>query len=297
MHAIRCPEGTPRATEKSIEAIEQTAPWLAWKGAKITLQINRVRKAFLEGRPSFGVYARLPSPAMMELLAFAGLDFVRIDLTQNDIGLETLRSMTRAAHASGITPFVRVPRVDAETICAVLDVGVLGVIVPEVTGAADVEIAARAAKLPPHGQRRVGLTGLDGFGRITSTEYADWASENVMLAVQVETRSAVEEIDAILAIPGLDMVLGGRCTLASQYGVPGQRDHPRIQEIEASIMEKARRAGKIVSVTYLPMRDPGQTNLVRNSIARGAHSVCLGIDTDVVYAYRRLLKDVAWSPT
>ena len=62
-------------------------------------------------------------------------------------------------------------------------------------------------------------------------------------------------------------------------------------------MEKARRAGKIVSVTYLPMRDPGQINLVRNSIARGAHSVCLGIDTDVVYAYRRLLKDVAWSPT
>jgi 2-keto-3-deoxy-L-rhamnonate aldolase RhmA len=79
-----------------------------------------------------------------------------------------------------------------------------------------------------------------------------------MLVVQVETRSAVKELDAILATPGLDMALGGRGTLASECGVPGQRDHPRIEEIEATIIEKARGASKIVSVTYLPLRDPAR---------------------------------------
>ena len=79
--------------------------------------------------------------------------------------------------------------------------------------------------------------------------------------------------------------------------VPRQGQRLRIQEIECRSWIKAGRGGKIISVTYLPLRDPGQTSLVRDWIARGAHSVCLGIDTDVVYAYRRPLKDVAWSPT
>src|ERR1700736_3116490 len=111
------------------------------------LYMNRVRRAFAAGRPSFGVYARVPSPAMIELLAFAGLDFARIDLIENHIGPGVLKAMIRAAHAAGITPFVRVPRVDAEAIRAVLDMGALGVIVPEVAGAGDVEAAVRAAKM------------------------------------------------------------------------------------------------------------------------------------------------------
>jgi 2-keto-3-deoxy-L-rhamnonate aldolase RhmA len=257
------------------------------------LRPNRVRVAYQEGRPSFGVYARIPSTATIELLAHAGLDFVRIDLLENHIGPETLRTLIQAADAAGITPFVRVPAVDPQAIRVALDLGASGIIVPEVETAADVMTAVHAAKLPPHGHRRVGLTGLGGYGRVTAAEYAAWSAEHVLLGVQMETRSALEDIDAILAVPGVDMVLGGRGTLASQLGVPGQRDHPMVLEAEARLMDRAREAGKIISVTYLPVRDPEQVDPVRDWVARGIHSIALGIDTDFVYVYRRLLAAVA----
>jgi 2-keto-3-deoxy-L-rhamnonate aldolase RhmA len=80
------------------------------------LSPNHVRVAYREGRPSFGVYAPIQSTVTIELLAHAGLDFVRIDLLENHIGPEAVRAMIQTAHASGITPFVRVPTVDPRAI-------------------------------------------------------------------------------------------------------------------------------------------------------------------------------------
>jgi len=257
------------------------------------LHANRVRLAYVEGRPSFGVYARIPTPATIGLLGAAGLDFVRIDMVENHFGPDTLTAMIQAAHASGITPFVRVPRLDRDLIRAALDMGALGVVVPEIESAEDLDVAVRASKLPPLGERRIGLSGVDGHGGIAAAEYAAWAAQHVMLAVQVETRGAIAELDAILAAPGLDMVLGGRGTLSAQFGMPGQRDHPRVLEIESTVMRKAREAGKITSVTHFPLRDPAQAEVIRGWLARGVHSVCLGADTDFVHAYRAVLRDLA----
>lgn len=256
------------------------------------LPTNRVRQAYRDKRPSFGVYLRDPSPLMIEFLASSGLDYVRIDLTGGTMNPETVRDLIRTAHAAQITPFVRVERLDPAQIQTVLGMGALGVVVPEVTGRADVETAIRAAKLPPLGERGLGLTGLDGYGLIGAREYAEWANENIILAVQVETRGAVDEADAIMALPGLDMVLGGRGTLSRHYGVPGQRDHPTVVAIEDAVMEKAFRAGKIVSVTYFPLRDRGQVEPLRQWIRRGAHCLCIGADMDIVYVYRRTLQEL-----
>jgi 2-keto-3-deoxy-L-rhamnonate aldolase RhmA len=257
--------------------------------------VNRVRLAHREGRPSFGVYARIPSPETIALLAFAGLDFVRIDMIENHMSPDVHKELIRAARAEGITPFVRVPRLGADTIRAVLDMGALGIVVPEVESAADVDIAVAATKLPPVGHRRVGLSGVDGLGRVTADQYAAWAEGNVMLAVQVETRSAVEQIDAILANPGLDMVLGGRGTLSKEFGLPGQREHPRILEIEGTIMAKAKAAGKLTSVTHFPLRNPSHVAVVQDWISQGIDSLCLGTDTDLVYTYRAVLHKLGGS--
>lgn len=261
---------------------------------RMMLPANRVREAHRDGRPSFGVYARVPSPTMIQLLAFAGLDYVRIDMSGGELGIETVREMIRAAHASGITPFVRVPRIDPELIGIVLGLGALGIVVPEVQGQDDVARAVRAAKLPPLGERRIGTTGVDGFGQIDPNTYAAWAADNIMLAVQVETRAAVEDVDAIVATPGLDMVLGGRGTLARHYGTRGDRNHPTILEIETRIMEAARRAGKLTSVTYFPLRDRSQAANVREWVSRGINCLCLGSDSqDVVHMYRNALREIA----
>lgn len=258
--------------------------------------INRVRQAYREGRPSFGTYVSTPSPHVVEMLGFAGLDFVRIDLDGAAIDLETVQAMIRTAHAVGVTPFVRVPLDVAYSewhIQAVLQMGALGIIVPRVTGRADVEAAVRAAKAPPVGECHVGPSGfLGGYGQISSQEYLDWAQENIILSVQVETKSGVEVVDEIVSVHGLDMVQSGRGDLSYQYGVPGQSYHPIVLEAEKKVIEAGLRADKMVSVQHYPLRDPDQVAMVRDWIKWGVHCLSLGGDKDIVAVYRRLLQEL-----
>lgn len=256
------------------------------------LRVNRIRQAYREGRPAFGTYIKTPSPIMVELLGFGGLDFVRIDLNAGHLNTETVENMIRAAHAIGVTPVVRVERNDPFQIQAAIDMGALGIIVPEVTGRDDVEQAVRAAKLPPHGDRHPGGGGPTSYGAVSAKEYADWAAEHIILSVQVETRSAVAEVEAIAAIPGLDMIQSGRGTLSYQFGVPGQQYHPTVLEIERKVVRTALNAGKMVGLQHYPFRDRSHIEIVKDWIRQGVFCQSLGVDTDIVFVYRQLMNDL-----
>jgi len=256
------------------------------------LPTNRMREAVREGRPSLGTYVRTPSPMMIEMLGYAGLDFVRIDLNAGHFDTETVENMIRTAHAVGITPVVRVERNDPLSLQAALDMGALGIIVPEVQGRADVEAAIQAVKLPPLGERHSGGGARTRYGLVSAADYAAWAAEHITLSVQVETRPAVAEVDAIVTLPGLDMVQCGRGTLSYEYDVPGEQYHPTVMEIEKTIVDKALAAGKLVGLQYYPLRDPGQVAAVRAWIKRGVQCMCLGTDTDIVFTYRQLVSDL-----
>jgi len=260
------------------------------------MKINRIRLAYEEGRPSFGTYVGTPSPRVVELLGFTGLDFVRIDLDGAAMNIETVQDMIRAAHAVGVTPIVRVP-VDVSFgewyIHTVLQMGALGVIVPRVTGRADAEAAVRAAKPPPLGDSHVGPSGfLGGYGRMSSQEYLDWARDNIVLSVQVETKGAVDAIEEIVSVPGLDMVQSGRGDLSREYGVPGQQYHPVVLEAQKRVIEAGLQAGKMVALQYYPLRDPNQMETIREWIRLGVQCFSLGTDRDIVTVYRRLLEEL-----
>lgn len=254
---------------------------------------NRVSEAYREGRLCFGNYVTTASPRMVELLGAAGLDFVRIDMADVGVNIETVESMIRTAHAVGITPFVRVPEDSAWHIQIALQMGALGVIVPRVTGPEDVEAAVRAAKPPPVGERHAGPGGFTGrYGAVSSQEYLDWVHENVLLSVQVETKAGVEAIDEIVAVPGLDMVQSGRGDLSYAYSVPGQQYHPMVLEAERVVMEAALEAGKMASVQYYPLRDHDHVTRLRDWIDRGVHCLSVGSDKDIVEVFRRLLAEL-----
>jgi 4-hydroxy-2-oxoheptanedioate aldolase len=253
---------------------------------------NRMREAAGAGRPSFGTYVKTPSPMMVEMLGHAGLDFIRIDLNAGHFDTGTLENMIRTAHAVGITPVVRVERNDALHIQAVLDMGALGIIVPEVQGRADVEAAIRAVKLPPFGDRHTAGGARTRYGLVDAREYAEWAAEHITLSVQVETKRALAEVDAIVDLPGLDMVQCGRGTLSYELGVPNDQYHPTVMDAERTVVEKALAAGKLVGLQYYPLRDPRHIELVRTWITRGVQCMSLGTDTDIVFTFRRLLSDL-----
>lgn len=256
------------------------------------LRPNRIREAYRKGEPAFGTYVKTPSPTIIELLAYAGLDFVRVDLNSGHFNTETVENMIRAANAAGITPIVRVERNDPLQIQAAIDMGALGIIVPEVSGRVDVEAAVRAAKLPPQGDRHPGGGKTAGFGLVSTSDYAAWAAEHIILSVQVETKRAVEEVDAIAALPGLDMVQSGRGTLSYEYGVPGEQYHPTVLNAERTVVESGLRAGKMVALQYYPLRDRTHVQTVRQWIEQGVLCHSLGIDTDIVFVYRQLMKEM-----
>lgn len=259
---------------------------------------NNVIKSFKEGRPSFGIYVTTPSTRIVEFLGSSGLDFVRIDMDGAIINLESVQEMVHIAHSVGVTPFVRIPSgFEPERnewyIQAVLSMGALGVIVPRVTTREDVEIAVKAAKPHPVGERHATAGDYSGgYGKVGYQEYINWVNENVLLAVQAETKNAIECIDEIASVKGLDMIHSGRGDLSFEYGVPGEQYHPLVLEAEKKVVNAGIKAGKIVTVQYYPLRDPKQYGIIREWIKSGVHCICLGADKDIVFVIRRLLKDL-----
>jgi 2-keto-3-deoxy-L-rhamnonate aldolase RhmA len=262
----------------------------------MTKIVNKIRQAFKEGRPSFGMYVTTPSPRAVEQIGFAGFDFVRIDMDSAVMNIETVQNMIFAAHASGVTPIVRVPLDLAHAewhIGAALQMGAMGIIIPRVTCRADAESAVRAVKTLPFGEYKAlpnEFTG--GFGQMSFKEHVEWANENIILSVQVETKSGVEAIDEIVSIPGLDMVQSGRNDLSYDYGVPGQGFHPLVLEAQQKVIQAGLKAGKLTSVQYYPLRDPKHIDIVRDFIRQGVQCLSLGDDKDVVSVYRRVLEGV-----
>ena len=255
---------------------------------------NRVREAFNEGRVAFGVYLASGSPRVVELLAFADLDYVRIDLEGSFPNPETIRHLIHTSHAVSITPFVRVPKpMDAQFVHQIINMGALGIIVPRVENLAEAHEAVDAVKGAPLGSRKVRPDNILGqYGAIERDELTSWENENVLLAVQVETRTGIESVDEIASVPGIDMLISGRNDLSISFGVPGRQFEPVVLEAELRMVEAGKKAGKITSVTYFPLRGDDQLERIRIRIEQGASCVSFGGDNDLMYAYRRALDEL-----
>jgi 4-hydroxy-2-oxoheptanedioate aldolase len=261
-----------------------------------TVFTNRIVENAKAGRPSFGVYVSSESPKVVEALGFAGLDYVRIDMETALPNPETVVQMIRAAHAVGMTPTVRLPegidgRVDDSLIHRLLSAGSLGFVIPRGRTATQIQEAVDAVKSPPLGHRKTGSKNFTGgYGRENVADHAAWANENIIVSVQVETKEGVDNIDEIVAIPGLDMVQSGRGDLSHQLGVPGQQYHPIVKEAEMKMVKAGLAAGKLVSVQYSPLVDPSHIEIVKEMKALGVQVLNIGSDLDLIEIYRGALK-------
>lgn len=234
-----------------------------------------------------------PAPKIVEMMGFAGLDFVRIDLAETPMDLETVHHLIRTAHAVGITPFVRIPPGEDRLIELVLHMGALGIQISRVSSRANVERSVRATKAPPIGERHASTNLFTaGMGSMSNEEHLKWVNENIMLSVQVETRKGIDAIDEIVSVPGLDMVQSGRGDLSYEYGVPGQQYHPLVLEAERKMIAAGKKAGKLVSVQYYPLNDPSHVETIRGFVRQGVDCLSLGTDREMVSVYRRLLAEI-----
>ncbi len=175
---------------------------------------NGLLRAFREGRPALGAWLTIPSALPGEILSRLGFDYVCIDLQHGLIGYQEAASMLQALHAAPAVPIVRVPMHDYAMAHKLLDAGALGVIFPLIQSVAEAREAVSACRYPPVGTRsfgpiRGGFYGPDYFAR---------ANDEIACIPMIETRAALEQLDAILAVPGVDAVYVGPNDLSLSLG-------------------------------------------------------------------------------
>jgi 2-keto-3-deoxy-L-rhamnonate aldolase RhmA len=211
----------------------------------------------------------------------AGFDSLYIDLEHSSFSLETTGQICIAALQAGLAPFVRVPALTSEYVARVLDGGALGIIAPHVRSAEDARAVVRAAKFPPLGDRsNAGSLPHLQYRTLPAAETYRALNDATMVIVQFESAAALDRMDEIIAVDGVDMVLMGLNDLLADWGVPGQYDHPRVRDAYARTIAACRRQGKHAGVGGLASRP----DLVAEYVKMGARYVSTGTDLNFLLA-------------
>ena len=212
-------------------------------------------KARLQRRePTIGSWLTLGHPAVAEIMATSGLDWIVIDMEHSSITLDQAEALIRVIDLAGCVPLVRVTENDPALIKRVMDSGAHGILVPMVNSADDAHKAVAAVHYPPAGIRAVGLARAHGYG-LDFTSYREWADREAVVIVQIEHIDAVNALEAILAVPGVDGFIVGPYDLSGSLGIPGQFEHEAFQRAVRRIQEVAARSG-VPSGTHVVPPDP-----------------------------------------
>jgi 2-dehydro-3-deoxyglucarate aldolase/4-hydroxy-2-oxoheptanedioate aldolase len=207
------------------------------------VKTNHVKRALREGRPTAGSWLHLCSASSAEIMSRAGFDWLLIDMEHGHVDYQTLLAQLQAIEGSPTIPIVRVQWNDPAVIKRVLDLGAYGVMVPWVASRTEAEAAVRAAKYAPAGIRGIaGSHRAAGYGR-HAAEYWKRANDEVLVVIQVETPSAVADIEQIVAVPGVDVAFIGPGDLSAALGHLGDAAHPDVQAAMGRVEAAARARG------------------------------------------------------
>ena len=210
--------------------------------------IKSLRNRLQAGDVVFGSWVNLGSSLTAEIMARAGFDWLMIDMEHGTGDFRELIYQLQAIEASPAVPLVRVAFREPWLIKRTLDLGPSGLLIPLIGSAADAEEAVRAVHYPPDGIRGIAtLTRPTGFGT-EFKEYFSQANELLTVVLQIELRSAVEDIDAIAAVPGADVLFIGPMDLTTSLGVPTQLDSDVAQQALRRVEAAARKHGRALGI-------------------------------------------------
>jgi 2-keto-3-deoxy-L-rhamnonate aldolase RhmA len=191
---------------------------------------NRLRQRLAAGKTVIGtMLVEIRQPGIMTLLANAGFDFVLIDNEHGSFNVETIADLSRAARDLGVTPVVRIPELTYAHVAQSLDGGAQAIMLPRVTAREQVEECVRYMKYPPEGRRGAVLArGHTAFRVGPLADTLAGMNRETFLVIQIETAEAVDRLDDLLTVPGVDAALIGPTDLSLALGVPGKMDDPKL---------------------------------------------------------------------
>ena len=236
---------------------------------------NAFKHALRAGRAQIGLWSSLASNYSVEVIAGAGFDWLLLDTEHSPNDLESLLTQLQAAAPYPSHPVVRVPWNDMVAIKRVLDVGAQSLLVPYVSTAAEAAAAVSFVRYPPAGVRGVaGTTRASRFGRVK--DYAQRAHEEICLLVQVETQQALDNLEAICAVDGIDGVFIGPADLHASLGHAGEIAHPKVKPLIDGAIRRIRKCGKAPGILTANEAD------ARHWLDCGALFVAVGADVGIL---------------
>jgi 4-hydroxy-2-oxoheptanedioate aldolase len=207
------------------------------------MKSNAVLRKLRGGEPTLGCFVGLGSPNVVELLGHAGVDWLVLETEHNGLDAAEVEHMLRAADTTDAVPIVRVPSAEHVFIQRALDLGAGGVMVPLVRTAAEAEAIVRATRYPPRGSRSFGPLRASRYS-FDNADYLAHANDNMLVALIVETREALENIDAIAAVPGVDVLYLGLFDLCLSLGLnPLELPLPEIDAAVEHVLAAGARHG------------------------------------------------------
>jgi 4-hydroxy-2-oxoheptanedioate aldolase len=234
--------------------------------------INRLKVLWQADEPALGILLAAPSVQVTQVLARAGFDWLLVDLEHGPIDPATAHAMIAATQGTPAVPIARVAANLPWLAKPLLDAGAQGIVFPMVNTRAEAEAAVKALKYPPAGERLWGPFYAPPRWDLPMPRYMQVASDEILAIIMIEHPAAVENVEQIVAVPGVDLAVIGIFDLATALGLPGQLDHPSvvgaIERAEAAILASGVVLGGVA-------HSPEQAN---SMIERGYRMLALGFD-------------------
>jgi 2-dehydro-3-deoxyglucarate aldolase len=240
---------------------------------------KNISEILRSGQATIGSWMQLPSASVAEIMGRAGFDWVAIDLEHGSFAIESLPDICRALELGGTVPFARVAQNACKDIKQAIEAGALGIIIPMIESRQEMEQAIAWAKYPPVGKRGVGYSRANLFGK-RFKDYFSSFNEKLVIVAQIESIGAIDALDEILAVPGVDAMIIGPYDLSASMGLTGQFEHPDF--IAALKLARQKAEGKHVPMgLHIVQPDPV---LLRTKITEGYQFIAYGIDAVFLYS-------------
>lgn len=238
--------------------------------------LGGLRRRMQAGETLFGYILTTPSTRVARTLARTGADWIVIDTEHSSIGAESVHDFILATAGTRCAPMVRLPRADEVYAKPALDSGAVGIWIPHVDTPAQAQAACDVARFPPAGRRGLGPSYALDRWQMSRADYIRDANRDVIVVALIESKEAVDGLDAILGVDGIDVVSIARGDLATSYGHIGEENHPEVREHIDVVERLVKESGKALGEVARTQEE------ARDFVRRGYTYVCLGTDASLL---------------
>ena len=241
---------------------------------------NELKRRLKKGEQTYGCWITIESPICSEMMSTMGFDWFVFDTEHSPLDIYKSQTLMQAMRGDATTPIIRVWWNDIVAIKRALDVGAYGVLVPWINTKEEAELAVKATRYAPEGLIGCGPRRAAMF----DPDYYETVDEELLVICQIETRKAVENIEEIASVEGLDVTYIGPADLSASYGHLGNMSHPDVQKAIDTVYDATKAAGKACGVHM------GSGKTIKERMEKGYEFITIGNDLSLLRRGARELR-------